>query len=197
MSDRPVFCSFYTNPVYGEMALRKLLPSLWRHGLVGRVDPRPDLGSWAANVRQKPRYLIEVLRAAGGRPVVWIDADAEILEYPEMLMVLPSWATLAAHVWPHSSSGIPEIWSSVLFARPEAIPTLEAWEAANGTPETAGKALFTDPNLWRVLQDPPRLNALYRLPAEYAWIEYMMRGALPNAKPVIRHERVSRPMWMA
>ena len=193
----PLFCSFYTNQKYEALCHEILVPSLLRFGLDFSVEERPDLGSWEKNVRQKAPYLSHMLLEHPDRPIVWVDADAEIVALPKLLLSMPADVDMAAHVWTHRWDGVPELWSSVLFLRRPARPVMLAWSDEN---EKEGlREGWSDPNLQAVLERFPEVKAgrFMLLPPEYAWTEYVMRGALPAAVPIIRHERVSRPMWTA
>lgn len=185
----PIFVSFHTSDLYRSLAHTKLVPSLRRWGLEYEISSLVDYGAWHQNTRRKAWFLMDMISYHQGRDVVWIDCDCEVRNYPTLIFTAPPSAPLAAHVWRHGCEGKPEIWSSVLLVRPTALPILERWAARNAEDRSES---WSDPNLWAVL-DPGR--DLYELPCEYAWVEYVMRSTYPNARPVIWHDRISRPMW--
>jgi len=78
----PIFASFYT-PDYGDSAAR-LARSCDKFHLQYCIERMKDKGSWKENCDQKAKFIRQVRKRNPGAPVVWIDADAEVLEYPKL-----------------------------------------------------------------------------------------------------------------
>jgi len=82
----PVVVSYYT-PGY-EACAGRLRDSLLRHSIPMDIQAIPDAGSWESNCGRKPAFLLEMLNKHR-RPVVWVDADAEVkapLEIPKHIL---------------------------------------------------------------------------------------------------------------
>ena len=75
----PVVISFAT-PSY-HLFRDQLVRSLVRFGLEHQVVLKDDQGSWERNCNQKPAFIFEEL-VRRNAPVLWLDADAEVVEYP-------------------------------------------------------------------------------------------------------------------
>ena len=78
----PTVVSFYT-PDYAQHAAN-LQADCQRLNLPCHIVPLPSTGSWIDNTRLKGPLVAQVL-AETGRPVVWIDADASLLQWPHLL----------------------------------------------------------------------------------------------------------------
>ena len=83
----PMVASFYTpNWEYPASAVR-LRQECEGLGLDHYIQERPDAGGYLENCRQKPVYLLEVMRRHD-RPLLWIDVDGSILRQPMELEVM-------------------------------------------------------------------------------------------------------------
>ena len=78
----PVIISFYTVNTPYEQEVQALIESCDRWGLEYCIEGRPSAGTWAQNCAVKPLYIQEKLLFFK-RPVVWIDADAAVLQKPD------------------------------------------------------------------------------------------------------------------
>lgn len=78
----PTVVTFYT-PRYAGYALQ-LVESCKQHGLAFHAAPRPDQGSWVKNCAMKATVVQEALDAFKA-PILWLDADATVKAYPELL----------------------------------------------------------------------------------------------------------------
>jgi len=84
MIDSPVFVSFFTpNGKYPELA-EKLKASLDKFELNCDVMELPQFLSWQKAVAYKSQFILGMLELHK-RPVVWMDADTEVWQFPEML----------------------------------------------------------------------------------------------------------------
>lgn len=84
---KPLFCSFYAGPGYTEEA-RGLVESLERLDLPHYVAELPDAGSWVENCGRKASFLLGVAEKFPGTPLVWLDADARVVQPPTMFDTL-------------------------------------------------------------------------------------------------------------
>lgn len=83
---KPIVVSFYTEGTGYQMEAYRLMESLHRFGWEYDVRPVPNMGGWKKNNDYKPRFIGEMLKAHPGRDVVWVDADAVMMAYPEELV---------------------------------------------------------------------------------------------------------------
>jgi len=141
--------SYYT-PNYAEYA-HNLKRSLDKLGLNStHIEERPPQGSWRKNCQYKANYILEKLTELD-KPVVWVDSDALIKRYPELLFSLD--CDFAARF---KESG--RLMSGTLFFNTTAKPLLRRWIKAQETS-----------NAWdqKVLQSVLGNEDIYRLPVEY------------------------------
>ncbi len=75
--------SFYTNGLYERLS-QCLVRSCATFGLDVVVQHRADMGSWARNSGQKPKFILEMLESHKC-DLLWVDADAEFVSCPGSL----------------------------------------------------------------------------------------------------------------
>lgn len=81
---RPTVVSFFTpNAPYPDFAAR-LKKSCERLGLDHLISGIPAEATWVETVAQKPAHLLRWARLVEG-PILWVDADGELLREPELL----------------------------------------------------------------------------------------------------------------
>lgn len=79
---RPVITSYYTeNTAYAEQ-VKYLKTTLRRFNLDNDVVGIQDQGSWHKNTYYKPKFVMEMLKKHPDRPIVFVDADAQIRNNP-------------------------------------------------------------------------------------------------------------------
>lgn len=80
--------SYYTNTgIYPEF-VKRLKDSCERFSLPYEIRRRDDQGSWVDNCNYKINYIIEQLQVAQENEcLVWIDADARLMQHPYLFMV--------------------------------------------------------------------------------------------------------------
>ena len=76
----PIFVTAYT-PEYDELAAR-LLGTLARFRMASFAMPLRSTGDWRMNTFLKPRALCNAMMAFPTNPIVWVDADAEVVSSP-------------------------------------------------------------------------------------------------------------------
>jgi hypothetical protein len=92
----PLIVSYYTEGTAYEDEARQMMESCDRLGLEYDVAAMPNLDCWDANVAQKTEACLAAwLRH--GRPILWVDADATLLERPSLLA--GSLADVGIHRW--------------------------------------------------------------------------------------------------
>jgi hypothetical protein len=82
----PIFVNYYT-PDNGYKAYAdNLRTTLMRLNLDFDIQPIRNRGDWDTNTKFKPEFILKMLDAHPGRPVVWLDADAVVVSLPEKLL---------------------------------------------------------------------------------------------------------------
>lgn len=97
MNKEPIFIGYYTvNTPYEEEAKKYLISSLKKFNLDYDVQGVPDLGNWQKNTGFKSTFILNKLHKHQ-RPVVFLDADAEVLKYPTLFYNIPDEYDLGIH----------------------------------------------------------------------------------------------------
>jgi len=99
-----IFVSFYT-PDFKAPAMR-LKKSLDKLGLEHDIVPIGDKGRWRFNEAAKPEFIYEMVKKYKGKKdaVVWVDADGEMVNYPELCFSSPEELAFHWHTWHHPIS---------------------------------------------------------------------------------------------
>lgn len=185
MSD-PLFVSFYT-PEY-EVAAANLVKSLRKFKLHYRVVRMLDRGSWQANCHIKPGFIWGMIEAHPGRPIVWVDADAEIIKPPTLFTEEPFSGDVGICRWQRPDAR-PETLSGTVYFKgtPNSARVVDRWiEACQESPEIWDQVL-----LERAVDRVPEA-VVEILPLEYCWIFDTFRKLYPTRWPVIEHHQLSR-----
>jgi hypothetical protein len=179
----PLFVSFYTDGKYAIEA-GELIKTLRKFGLEYDIRIVKDLGGWTENCGQKPSYLLKMMNLHPGRPLVWLDSDARVRQYPSLFESLNG-CDFAAH-W----RGGVELLSGTMYwgATDVARHMLELWR----------DRMHANPTEWdqRGLADlihiHRRCMVIAELPATYTAI--FDAKMCPEQDWVISHHQASRRM---
>jgi hypothetical protein len=82
--NRPLFISCYTTDDLYRESTRRLRNSLLKYELDFEIQPYESMGSWKANTFHKPVFIREIMGKHPTRSLVWLDADAEVVDFPEL-----------------------------------------------------------------------------------------------------------------
>jgi hypothetical protein len=177
---RPVFVSFYTPAYTGEAA--GLVASLELFGLPHDVALVPPLGNWTANCGHKPSFLLSMAEKWPGRPLVWLDADARVRQYPALF------DSLDADFACHFKDGR-ELLSGTLYFAPTApaAELLRRWEERCRT----APGEWDQRNLQAVVAEGVPGLRVAELPPQYVQIFDLMAH---HGEPVILHRQASRKL---
>ena len=194
------FISSFTVGTIYEDIVQNLLADFVNYQLPYYIFPVSDLGEWKINSRQRPLYIKEAMKKFPGENLLWIDADARILKYPELLFHIPDSCHLGVnymrwdeHYGRASDVDKVEILDGTSYYRntPDMIPFMDEWIARA---VTAGK------NHRMVLKSmideriEEHLN-IFLLPRAYCYVTTRPDGskpAIPLQDPVIAHYQASR-----
>ncbi len=178
----PLIVSCFTTATpYEEMAAR-LVASCDQLGLEHDVRPIEPRGSWEANCAAKATFLRDIHREAR-RPILWVDADAEVRQAPALLTAAP-W-DVAIHKWRRRKLASGTIYFG---AGESAARLLEAW----------AERCEREPRVWDQhhlalawLEVSARAPLATRwLPASYCAFDHP--ETRPVDQPVILHHQASR-----
>lgn len=179
----PVYVSAFTTEYADEAA--QLKASADRFSIKTDVKAMASAGSWVKNCGLKAHVISGVIQQAK-TPIVWLDADARVAQYPALFDNLHERADFAAH-WLRD-----ELLSGTLFFNDTA--------PARKLVDEWTKACAASPGEWdqkvlqRILTTGLRIE---RLPAEYCWIEGGRRPDISEQcygrrEPVIVQTQASR-----
>jgi hypothetical protein len=174
-------CTFHTDSVYKAHAL-SLRESVSHHGFSIDIHEMPDLGSWGANVAQKPEVILRTLTAHPLESILYIDADAFMVEKPAL-----TWdesKDFAAY-FERRPQGKMAPCGGTLWIRntPVMKNLILSWKAA-ATLETHKADDWV--HLSGLLSGIPK-SKIERLPPSWLWHEATMRQRFPGVNPVISH----------
>lgn len=193
----PLFVSYYT-PDYAKRA-KVLLRSLNSFGLEYDVREIPERGSWQKDSQFKAKFVWDRLvenfdrTSEKGRPIVWLDADAEVLQRP--VYFFNSEADIGVCEYKHPQRDISEVLSGTIYFR-NAVKThrvVDAWiEECNANPDLWDQKCLRKA-LNRYADDGLRMEWL---PISYCFIFDTHRKIFPETDPVIVHYQESRQAKM-
>lgn len=176
--------SFCTAGPY-EAELHRLAASCRKFDVSLACEVIPSKGSWAKNCAYKAQFIREQL-ATFREPVVWLDADSELVAYPHAFDVLET--DFAAFRLEHPG-GRKELMSGTLFFRPTHAThkLVDHWTAeCERNPER-----WDQKSLELVLPDH-QYCTIHWLPESYCWIENPVHRRTAIANPVIVQHQASR-----
>ena len=192
---RVLYTSFYTMTPprdYTDIA-KELTESLERWKLPHEVLPVEDKGSFHANVRFKPRFILQQMQEHTDRKYVcWIDADAVVVRMPTAFYRL--YADLAVH-W---RDGVELLSGTMLWRNtPRIRQFLESWikQCENGLNQH-----LTCPEQQILQKMLPDTNLqVFNLPTEYCKIfdRVEINDLGRTVDPIIIQNQASRKVRFA
>jgi len=181
---------------YEEVLTHYLIPSLERFHIKYYIEKVENRGSWIKNVAYKPQCIGNAFEQYPGQDIVFLDADAEVQQFPYLFNDIPPEFDLACHYldwdsWYGQKSNVKELLSGTLFLRnnEKTKKLVEEWYTlATSSFEWEQKILA------KILEKNPTIS-IYQLPLSYCYIKTLPNGEEPLVKienPVILHHQVSR-----
>lgn len=193
------FISFYTyNTPYEEEINNKLIPSLKKFNLDYYIQGYKDRGNWGANTGIKSEFIRDTLLKYN-EPICFLDADAIIVNYPQLLFNLPSNIDLSYHNldwflhWrnqPNKNQYELLSGTMVFFPTSKVINLLNEWITKVQQNLQKWEQLI----LSEIIENKQDLN-IYILPAEYCVVpkqDNTLPIYLQNKKLYIYHTQASR-----
>ena len=176
----PTIISFYTDDEVYRPAIERLKASLDNFGLSYDIVCVADRGTWTANCSYKAEFILSMLEDYIPFNLIWLDADAEVVRYPELFDRIEG--DIAAVVNQHGLFA-----SAIYFHNTKEVRNLVTdWVQA--IKDNPGE--FTDDqiNLERVIKAQSKV-VFEELPPEYSFITDVMK---PVEHPVIIQHQASR-----
>lgn len=207
MARRPTVVSFFTdNPPYPQMA-KRLETSCRQHGLehviepLGPEPPGPPPPTWIQTVALKGEYCLQKAMELK-RPILWVDADGEILRHPGLLYDCEDDFAVYAEPRPRkwrpvgrSMLELPAAWEgppkwfltgTLYFGyTPHALAFLEEWAKVASARSRDYQQLLLQEVWCRV-----KPSTLW-LPQRYCWIKGKAWHPDQQGPPVIAHDLAS------
>lgn len=191
-----VVVGFHTPGDYEEVVKNHLQKSLDRLGMWYDITQVDDRRSWLGNIAWKPRILQQKLIQHAGTDILYLDADAELLQYPLLMDNLPPEVDLAFHnldhrTWYNKVTDRVEVFNGTIFLRnnDRVRNFVNQWlTVTEQTPKRGEHHIFEQ------LVRTSGLT-LYGLPLEYAYITSLPSGQPPHVtveNPVVIHTQASR-----
>lgn len=187
--EMPVLISYYTNAFYGREAfeLARTCQSFPLDYHISRV--LWDKGGWVEGTNYKPTHLLKMSKRFPDRAICWVDADARVRRYPDLLGRIG--APIAYHTWPGLHGSRPGALSGtvLLGTGPQRDALLQEWmEEVRKNPNVTDQVCME--------RAVVKLGTRHKeLPVEYVWI-FDLAGETPNPTPnpeiVIEHMQASR-----
>lgn len=187
--------TYYTEGVYEEVFKSCLLPSLQKWDLPYIAKKVPDFGSWEANTGYKSEFILDML-IEHQEDICFIDSDARIVQYPNLLFQIPENFDLAYHDlnrFLHCQETRPQAKYELLTGTIIFRYNLKVLNLLNVWIKNVQREITTPEQL--ILQRIMRNNKdfqVFKLPVDYCAI--LRNNELPNyiKNPVIIHTQASR-----
>ncbi len=184
--DKFIVCSFYTlDYMESAMRLRKQLEGLGlEHHLQKVCRTSMDYKDWQRETFFKANFVRNMLNQYPGKDIVWVDADAEMLKFPELFGNLPG--NLGARIY----RGSKLLTGTVYFKNCDAIRTIvDDWIRENQKPQDKFRCQQEQMNLQAVVERANGQVKFVNLPKEYC---YIFDEADQCDDPIIIHRQQSR-----
>lgn len=190
-----IITSYYTNNTpYKQVMNDYLLKSLKILGIDYHVEPIRDMGSHQKNANYKPKFILEEMNKYADKNIVFLDADAEVLQIPVLFDQLK--CDIACHelnwsTWYNKPSNIKELLPGTLWVKnnDKMKQFIEEWA------DVSENNYKWDGHILQDLLKQDKSIDFVNLPLEYCYIKTMPNGSLPFIKidkPFIVHNQVSR-----
>ena len=179
-----IVCAFYTTKTPYAREARKLIKSCNNHNIPHYIVPIDQQEDWTANCAQKPKIILQALAKNPDKNIVYLDADARVMRYPDLF------DSLDCDIGVHYLHGQELLSGTIFLANNSKVHNLVAlW----GNIQAEARHVWDQ----QVLQDTLRAFGaslgikLVNIPATYCQIHDTMAGA---GRPVIKHMQASRSL---
>ena len=187
--------AYYTENTDYKKEADRLEASLINIGIDYEITPVKNLGSWQLNTRYKATFLKEqIIKHLGGEPLLYVDVDAVIHEYPHELENIKQSIAVRFEDFPWQKNNC---LSGTIFIKPNVsmIRLCKDWELRNLLTKDRDKNLEQD-NLGDLLNEycyrHPYHFDYKILDVEYCFIFDIHKKMYPDKKPIIERLQASR-----
>jgi len=181
-----VYVSMYTHGTPYEQEVKVLDASLRKHNLFFEIVGIRPQGSWIKNTQMKPQVILQEMDKHN-KDVVWLDADAEVMEKPVFFDTIKTDLAFHALTW---RKGTPDEFHEILvgtlyFRNNDKVRDfLRKWISIN---EQVDKP---DGETFQMLMNDAKGIGVTELPAEY--VRIFDSEHMKGVKPIIMHNQASR-----
>jgi len=183
----PIFISYYTKNTGYENEYKKLENSLIKFKLNYEIVAIDSKGSWFDNCFYRTEFIKNMLNKHK-RPVIWVDCDAIIQQYPELLFNLKD-IDFACHLRLRKNGGTELLGGTMFFNNSKAsIDLLDKWKELVNNDGLKRKYKLDQSYLHEAVNSLKQLKT-FNLPATYCQIFDLMKN---SGNPVIEHFQASR-----
>ena len=141
-----IIVAYYTRDTLYEERAQKFIESLKKFDIPYYVEAIESKGDWYKNTAYKPTFLKEMLKKFPNLSIVYVDCDAEFLQFPDLF---ENWSTLTyidvgvyvfdRSCYTRSKGGFEVLSGTILLKNNEKVyKMVEAWE----------KECITNPRIW-------------------------------------------------
>jgi len=194
-----LFTTFYTDDnFYTNVYNTYLKPSLKRWKLSSYTMKVSTTGKWATNTFLKPKMIEAFMSGFPNLNIVWLDADATIEQFPQLLFEIPeeydiglNWLDWSEHYGRASDKNKFELLDGTIYIKnsPKMFQFIQEWRA-----NTTDKDINHQKPLGDMLAKRDDIKVFF-LPREYSYIATTPQGNAPKISlinPVIVHHQKSR-----
>ncbi len=186
---RPIVVSYFTEGTEYEKHAKQLEASARKFGLEVEIEGVPNLGSWQRNTHFKARFIHQKIQQHTDRGLLWIDADAKVLNYPEFFDNFDH-NKFDLGVFYRQRLHAEELLSGTLYISPTSRAKKAMYKGIDMNETFTTE--WDQSNLQRLLDEFEGIR-VERMPPEYCCIFDSMIGEI-SSDPVIEHYQASRKL---
>lgn len=185
---KPIYTSFFTKNTLYEEEARNLYKSLKKFDLEPYLLGLESTGDWYKNTHMKPAHLLFVLDLFKGRPVIWLDSDATVEQYPTLFdNISTEDYDIAYHLCKNPGGPVHLLTGTLWFNNNQKCrDLLRLW--SDRCKNIVGKS---DQDVLMTCIQECNLR-VFSLPSSYVKIFDLDETGEKNVKPVISHWQASR-----
>lgn len=195
-SEKLMVISYYTpDPYYKELG-ESLRKSCEKYGVDNAIAELPSRGEWIKNINLSPGYINDCMMKYN-RPLLWIDADSVLIQFPNLFRSKPDDCDMVLRVPTNKRE---RMWTvGVMYINNTTMSKafLKRWAAL--TEKDKGNGLCSDEYYFdRTWREMGHLMKVYSMPGEYTFTTKKSPGCVikdglsGNASAVARKKKDQR-----
>jgi hypothetical protein len=182
------FVSYYTEGYYKKIINKYLVPSLQKFNLTYHIEEKPNLHDWVKNGKYKTQYIFDML-LFNNTDIVWLDADAELFQFPRLFYSLSDDINIGVHYldwqkfWHNSKGDRKELLAGTIYLKnsEKTLYIVDKWNKLNQSSLEWGQRILPS------LLDKNSEIKTYELPIEYCQI-IKKDGHIPENTVIAQHQ---------